>query len=105
MAIIMQDTFEIENIEAARLAEGIDDVDLRSEIGRLRVGDLVNLTLLSGTSSFETISVQITNINAACFRGRVAKKPKSSILSRIPVGLLVTFTRDHIHSIANKRSG
>src|SRR5436309_2910036 len=44
----MRNSVEIENIEAMRLLEGIDDVELREGIRGLAVGDLVKLTLLAG---------------------------------------------------------
>ena len=45
----MRNPVEIENIEEMRRREGIDDVELRSEIRDLQVGDSVRLTLMTGT--------------------------------------------------------
>jgi hypothetical protein len=56
----MRKVVEIEDIEQRRRRAGIDDVELRSEIRGLRVGDVVRVTFLTGTTSFETLSVRIT---------------------------------------------
>ena len=45
----MRNPVQIENIEEMRRREGIDDVELRSEIRDLQVGDSVRLTLMTGT--------------------------------------------------------
>jgi hypothetical protein len=94
---------EIENIEEMRLREGIDDVELRQEIGRLRVGDLVNLTLLSKEKSAgENGLVRITSIRGAAFRGKLVKRPTSPGLSGVQAGALIAFTAAHIHSVPRK---
>ena len=41
---------EIENMDELRRCEGIDDVELHEDIGRLRVGDHVRLTFLAGAA-------------------------------------------------------
>ena len=66
---------EIENIEEMRRQVGIDDVELREAVRRLRVGDYVNLTLLTGTHSAagRIIRVRITHTDGASFRGRLAE--------------------------------
>src|SRR4051794_12299675 len=72
---------EIENIEEMRRREGIEDVELREEIRGLRVGDIVKLTFLTGSHSFETLLVRITSIRGAAFRGKLANGPTSAGLS------------------------
>jgi hypothetical protein len=44
----MRHAVQLENIEELRRRQGIDDVELREAIGRLRVGDFVKLTLVTG---------------------------------------------------------
>lgn len=95
----MQDSIEIEDIQALRLREGIEDVPLRQAIRGLNVGDFVKLTFLTGTQSFETLSVRITSIRGATFRGKLADQPASAGLSKLRVGACVVFTRAHIHSL------
>jgi hypothetical protein len=96
---VMRNRVEIEDIEGMRRQRGIDDAELRVEIGGLEVGDLVNLTLLTGTSSFETLSVRITSIRGSTFRGKLAARPASTVLAHLRVGTLLTFTTAHIHSL------
>lgn len=95
----MRDPIEIENIEAMRLREGIDDVQLREAIRRLGTGDCVNLTLLNGAKSCETLLVRITSIKGAAIRGKLVQRPVSTGLSRLRVGFPVVFTKAHIHSL------
>jgi hypothetical protein len=94
---------EIEDIEQRRLRAGIDDVELRSAIRGLHVGDLVNLTFLTGATSFETLSVRITRINGSAFRGKLADSPVAAALSRLRVGSPVAFTAAHIHSLVKRQ--
>jgi hypothetical protein len=96
---------EIENIEERRREVGIDDVVLREDIRRLDVGDVVKLTLLTGSPSFagETVLVRITSIRGPAFRGKLIGKPTSPGLSRLGIGSLVAFTAAHIHSLASGR--
>ena len=91
---------EIENIEEMRRREGIDDVELREEIRELEIGDLVKVTLLTGTKSFETVLVRITSIRGYAFRGKLANRPASSGLSKLRIGAPLAFTTAHIHSLA-----
>ena len=71
----MRKSVEIENIEAMRFNEGINDVELREEIRSLAVGDFVKLTFLSGSpAKGESLLVQITSIEGAPF---VAAYPAS----------------------------
>jgi hypothetical protein len=94
---------EIENIEEMRLREGIDDVELRRDVRRLSVGDLVNLTLLSNEKSAgENGLVRITSIRGGAFRGKLVNRLTSPGLAQILPGTLVVFTAGHIHSVAKK---
>lgn len=97
----MLDPVEIENIYELRRREGIEDVELRMQIRRLKVGDSVKLTFLTATQLFsgETLPVQITSITAAALRGKLAHRPTFIGLSKLRIGSRITFTRDHIHSI------
>lgn len=96
----MPNVIEFENIEAMRLQEGIDDVDLRAQIRALRAGDHVNLTVLTGAAKLETLLVRITSIRGLAFRGKLARKPKSITLLELEIGVAVQFSAAHIHSIA-----
>jgi hypothetical protein len=98
----MQKQIEIENIEELRLQEGIDDVELRTEIQRLGLRCLVNLTFVGGAHSSETLTVQITKIDGACFRGKLVEKPKTTGLSQLVPGSVIAFCRDQIHSICKQ---
>jgi hypothetical protein len=101
----MRQPVVIENIGEMRRQEGIDDVELEEAIRGLRVGDLVKLTLLTGAtpSAGETLLVRITRIAGPAFRGKLAEGPASTRLSRFRAGSPVSFTSDHIHSIAKGR--
>jgi hypothetical protein len=90
----------IENIEAMRRLQGIEDVELRKEIRGLRAGDHVKLTFLTGTAAEgETLIVRITSIKGSAFRGKLAGTPSRAARSRLPAGSPVCFTRNHIHSL------
>jgi hypothetical protein len=95
----MRDRVQIENIEEMRRRQGIEDVELHEDIGRLRPGDLVKVTFLTGSASFETLSVRITSIRGTAFRGKLASRPLSTELGRLHVGSPIRFCADHIHSI------
>jgi len=97
----MRDSITIENIEAMRRQEDIEDNELVQEIGRLEVGDLVNLTLLSSSipPAAETLCVRITRIQGSTFRGVLLSRPASKSLSDVEVGARLTFAAAHIHSI------
>jgi hypothetical protein len=101
----MQRRFEIENIEEMRRLQGIDDVELHEEVRGLKVGDLVNLTLLSPTRAFagETLVVRITSIRGPAFRGKLGRSPSSRSQSGLRLGSLLGFTADHIHSLPKGR--
>jgi hypothetical protein len=96
----MGERVEIEDIEEMRCRVGIDDVELREAIHRLRVGDHVRLTVRAGTASpGETLLVRVTRIQGASFRGRLAEAPASPRLAGLRVGSPLRFTRSHIHSL------
>lgn len=90
---------DLEDIEEIRRRAGIDDVELRQEIRGLGIGDLVRLTILTGATTFELLPVRITSIRGDSFRGKLARKPTSASLSKLPAGAPVTFTTAHIHSL------
>jgi hypothetical protein len=100
----MRNVVEIEDIEQRRLRAGIDDVELRSEIRDLQVGDVVRLTFLTGTTSFETLSVRITRISGSAYRGKLADRPVAPALSKLRAGSPVAFTAAHIHSLEKRRA-
>jgi hypothetical protein len=58
------------------------------------VGDVVKLTFLTKTQSFETAPVRITHIRGIAFRGKVLQTT-----SRVGRGTAVEFTISHIHSV------
>ncbi len=95
---------EIEDIERRRCRLGIDDVELREAIGRLRVGDHVKLTFLTGgpEAAGETLVVRITRVTGAEFRGELAGRPPPA-LAGLRAGL--AFTATHIHSLTKGRPG
>ena len=97
----MQTTVEIENIEEMRRVEGIDDAELRVEIRALKAGDLVKLTFLTSSTTFETVAVRITSIRGSAFRGKLAKRPASARLRRL-TGVAIVFTAAHIHSLLKR---
>jgi len=99
----MQNAVELENIEEMRRVEGIDDVDLRVEIRGLKVGHFVKLTFLTGTTSFETLSVRITSIRGSAFRGKLFDRPTSAVLSKLKAGAPIAFSTAHIHSLVKKQ--
>lgn len=95
----------IENIQELRRQEGIEDVELWDEIHGLEVGDFVNLTLLASANAVagETLLVRITSIRGSGFRGKLAARPASAGLARLPVGFPIVFAADHIHSVQKRR--
>jgi hypothetical protein len=96
-------TIEIENIDELRQREGIDDVELHDDIRRLRVGDHVRLTFLSGVNLRETLLVRITSIRVGQFRGRLSTSKSRAPLPGLRADALVTFTAGQIHSIVPPR--
>jgi hypothetical protein len=101
----MRHAIEIENIEEMRSREGIDDVELREAIRGLRVGDFVRLTILTGTIRpvGHTVTVCLTHIRGDSFQGKLAERPAVAGLSKLRCGSLITFTRQHIHSLPDGR--
>jgi len=98
----MRHTLILENIEEMRRLAGIEDVELLEEIRRLAVGDLVRLTLLSGTKAPAGVSmlIRITRIRDGQFRGTVAEQPAAGAP---PIDSPVVFAAAHIHSVAKGR--
>lgn len=99
----MRVSIEIENIDELRRCNGIDDIELHEDISRLRVGDHVLLTFLSGTHLRTTLPVRITRIRARQFRGRLAAPIARPEWLGVRPNTLVTFTAGQIHSIARQR--
>jgi len=97
----MPEPVQLENIEQMRRKAGIDDAELRNQISRLAVGDLVRVTLLSGTgpNAGETLPVRITSIRGGVLRGELVARPVSAALAKVQVGFPIAFTIAHIHSI------
>jgi hypothetical protein len=95
----MKNTVEIENIEDMRLRQGINDVELREEVRRLRAGDFVKLTFLTGTSAYETVLIRITRITGSRFRGKLDDKLASARLLHRLAGTTIGFSDVHIHSV------
>src|SRR5262249_417306 len=98
----MQNSIAIENIEAMRRQEGIDDVELPEKIRGLRVGADVKAPFLPGTRSLEPLAVRIPRIRGSTFRGKLADRPASTGLSKLRAGSAVAFRTAHIHSIAKR---
>jgi hypothetical protein len=100
----MRKPVEIEDIEDMRRRQGIDDAELRERVRQLRAGDLVKLTLHSGTrpSAGQTVRVRITSVRGATFRGKLVDGPAAAGLSGLTVGSPIVFSAAHIHS-ASKR--
>ena len=103
----MEQLVRIQDIEAMRRREGIDDVELRQEIRALGVRDLVRLTLLTGDPSFagETVLVRVTAVRGTSFRGVLVRRPTAKGLTGLLAGSPLTFSADHIHSLLRESSG
>jgi hypothetical protein len=99
----MRNAVEIQDIEEMRRKEGIDDVELRKDIRRLRAGDSVNLTLLTESGLAETLSVRITSIKGLALRGKLTRKPNAAGLSGLGAGFPLVFRAAHVHSIGKGR--
>jgi hypothetical protein len=96
----------IEDIAGMRRRNGIDDDDLRDDIRRLAVGDLVRLTLRAEQAAAgETVVVRITEVRSAGFRGALAGRPASKSLAGLGIGFALGFTAEHIHSVPNRPAG
>jgi hypothetical protein len=94
-------TFQIENIEEARQREGIDDVVLRDEIGRLKAGDQVHLSVSIDGLNFETLAVRVTSFKGSVLRGKLLENPRSSRLGTLAAGAAMIFTAAQVHSIVD----
>jgi hypothetical protein len=103
----MRDPIELEDIEAMRREVGIDDAELRRDVRRLQVGSSVRLTARLGARPFPGVGllVRITSIQGSVFRGRVTRGAEAPGLARLRAGALLTFTANHIHSVALVRTG
>jgi hypothetical protein len=99
-----KDPIIIEDIQAARLSAGIEDVQLAAQIRRLRAGDAVKLTFLPHADAFPgiTVVVRITSIDGPVFRGKLMSRPGRSRLPALRPGRALTFTASQIHSISSK---
>jgi hypothetical protein len=100
--VCLQSPIEIEDIRSLRRLNGIEDVELETEIRGLRVGDSVNLTFQTGTTPCvtETLAVRVINIRDCKYRGKLVKPPRSTALSELGQTAILTFAACHIHSIA-----
>lgn len=96
----------IEDIEARRRGRGIDDIELRESVRRLRAGDFVRLTLLSDpeADSGETVLVRITSVRRGGFQRRLAMRPAQAGLAQLPPGTLLAFLSSHVHSLPAQRA-
>jgi hypothetical protein len=83
----MRDEVEIEDIDEMRRREGIDDIELRAEIRRLRVGDVVRLTFHAGTKPrvSQTLLVRVVRITGSKYRGKLVTGAQSPSACR-PAG-------------------
>jgi hypothetical protein len=99
----MKHSFSIEDIEALRLQEGIDDIELRQDVRRLSAGACVRLTFLGTERPNQTLMVRITSIKESTFRGRLVQRPSKGAPSDLRVGTLLAFRSTQIHSIVNSR--
>jgi hypothetical protein len=95
----MQTPVEIQDVEELRQRVGIDDVELRKQVRRLRVGDLVKLTFLARPGKAETLCVRITSVRRGRFGGDLVAGARTPQLSHLRGGSPVTFTRAHVHSV------
>jgi hypothetical protein len=102
----MRTSVDIEDIEAMRRSEGIDDAELRREIGELEAGDVVTITFMNGAKSCaqRSVAVRITGVDGTSFRGKLTEPPDASIPARLRAGSLLAFTASHIHSIPKGRT-
>ena len=100
----MRNPVHIEDIEGMRRRADIDDVELRQEVRRLEIGDLIKLTLLTSANSVsgETVLVRVTQIQGQTFRGQLVDRPVSEGLRALKAGSPIEFTAAHIHSVAGK---
>jgi hypothetical protein len=99
----MSNAVQMQDIEEMRSREGIEDPELRAQIGGLRRGDLVKITFLTGAAGAagETLLVKITSLGGGRFRGKLVSRPASSALAHLWPGSPIAFTAAHIHSLSN----
>jgi hypothetical protein len=98
----MTHTVMIEDIAGRRRRQGIEDTDLIDAIRCLAVGDGVRITLRYDQSpSGETVTVRITEIGAVGFQGALVSRPISKGLGHLGAGYNISFTANHIHSLAD----
>jgi hypothetical protein len=66
----------------------------------------VRLTARVGNQPFpgERLLVRITSVRGNVFRGKLSRGPAAARFPGVKVGSLLTFTADHIHSVASKRA-
>ena len=95
----MRNTYNIEDIEALRKREGIDDVELREEVGHLAAGDCVRLTFLGSEKPSHTLMVRITRAEGKTFRGRLIQCPSKGTHDGPRMGVMLDFHSSHIHSV------
>ena len=99
----MRKQVEVENIAELRRREGIDDVELWKDIGGLRAGDFVKLSLILSPTSFETVCVRITSIQDMELRGKLVQGPISAKLAELKAGSSLRFNMSQIHSVDHAR--
>jgi hypothetical protein len=97
----MQPPVEIQDVEQLRQRAGIDDVELREQVRRLRVGDHVKLTFLAGPAKAETLCVRLTSIRRGKYHGELVRGARTPQLAHLCSGSRITFTRAHVHSVAS----
>jgi hypothetical protein len=95
---------EVENISEMRHREGIEEDELWQQIGKLRAGDDLKLSLGTPTTSFETVSERITSIRGSVFRAKLASKPATSKQSELTAGSFLVFAATQIHSVVPSRA-
>jgi hypothetical protein len=95
----MKNAYNIEDIEAQRLRQGIDDVELREQVVHLAAGDCVRLTFLGSERPSQTLMVRITRAVGRSFRGRLIQRPSKCIPDGLRLGALLNFKAAQIHSV------
>jgi hypothetical protein len=95
----MKNGYNIEDIEALRVREGIDDIELRDIVGHLVAGDCVRLTFLDNERPSHTLMVRITRAEGRSFRGRLIQCPSKGIPDGLRLGVMLDFRSNHIHSV------
>jgi hypothetical protein len=101
---VMNSPILIEDIEDVRRREGIVDAALKVDIGCLKPGQSVKLSLATNRNGFETVTVCITSIRDRTIRGRLVKRPKAPGLKALHVGSIIKFQTGHIHSIVGRNN-